>query len=112
MPSAGGGGGGGGGRIVLADSGPLGEFNPVAGYGSTGVSPLYEGLLRPAATDDETLPDLVPSLAAADPEVSDDGLTWTVRLRAGVRFHDGSALDSGDVAATYRAVADPVSGSP
>ncbi|MEW1937935.1 ABC transporter substrate-binding protein [Dietzia maris] len=120
MPSAagdggeGGGSGGGsvGGRVVLADSAPLGEFNPVAGYGSTGVSPLYEGLLRPAAADDKTLPDLVPALAAAEPEVSDDGLTWTVRLREGVRFHDGTALDSGDVAATYRAVADPVSGSP
>ncbi|WP_407334970.1 ABC transporter substrate-binding protein [Dietzia kunjamensis] len=120
MPSAagdggeGGGSGGGsvGGRVVLADSAPLGEFNPVAGYGSTGVSPLYEGLLRPAAADDKTLPDLVPALAAAEPEVSDDGLTWTVRLREGVRFHDGTALDSGDVAATYRAVVDPVSGSP
>ncbi|MGN7225819.1 ABC transporter substrate-binding protein [Dietzia maris] len=120
MPSAagdggeGGGSGGGnvGGRVVLADSAPLGEFNPVAGYGSTGVSPLYEGLLRPAAADDKTLPDLVPALAAAEPEVSDDGLTWTVRLREGVRFHDGTVLDSGDVAATYRAVADPVSGSP
>ncbi|NLD86302.1 MAG: ABC transporter substrate-binding protein, partial [Actinomycetales bacterium] len=117
MPSAAGDGGDGGGsrggsRVVLADSAPLGEFNPVAGYGSTGVSPLYEGLLRPSAADDETLPDLVPALAVADPVVSDDGLTWTVRLREGVRFHDGSALDSGDVAATYRAVVDPVSGSP
>ncbi|MBC7306839.1 MAG: hypothetical protein H5T80_07875, partial [Dietzia sp.] len=49
MPSAGGAGGpgsatGGGGlatgagdRVVLADSAPLGEFNPVSGYGSTGV---------------------------------------------------------------------------
>ncbi|WP_256821201.1 ABC transporter substrate-binding protein [Dietzia sp. Die43] len=118
MPSAAGDGGEGGhsggtgSRVVLADSTPLDEFNPVSGYGSTGVSPLYEGLLRPSATDDESLPDLVPALAAADPVVSDDGLTWTVRLREGVRFHDGTALDSGDVAATYRAVADPVSGSP
>lgn len=117
MPSAAGdggdgGGSGGGDRVVLADSAPMDEFNPVSGYGSTGVSPLYEGLLRPAAGDDETLPDLVPALAVADPVVSDDGLTWTVRLREGVRFHDGTALDSGDVAATYRAVVDPVSGSP
>lgn len=120
MPSAAGDGGEGGGsgggsvgdRVILADSAPLGEFNPVAGYGSTGVSPLYEGLLRPAAADDQTLPDLVPALAATEPEVSDDGLTWTVRLREGVRFHDGTTLDSGDVAATYRAVVDPTSGSP
>ncbi len=116
MPSAAGDGGDGGGsvggRVVLADSAPMDEFNPVAGYGSTGVSPLYEGLLRPAAADDQTLPDLVPALAATEPEVSDDGLTWTVRLREGVRFHDGTTLDSGDVAATYRAVVDPTSGSP
>lgn len=123
MPAAGGAGGPGSGtgaglgtdagdRVVLADSAPLGEFNPVSGYGSTGVSPLYEGLLRPYAADDEHLPDLVPALAAAEPEVSADGLTWTIRLREGVRFHDGSALDSSDVAATYRAVVDPASGSP
>ena len=109
MPAAG---GSGGDRVVLADSAPLGEFNPIAGYGSTGVSPIYEGLLRPDAADDERLPDLVPSLAAAEPEVSADGLTWTVRLREGVRFHDGTALDAGDVAATYRAIVDPASGSP
>lgn len=112
MPAAGGSSSGGGGRVVLADSTPLGEFNPISGYGSTGVSPLYEGLLRPGAADDERLPDLVPALAAAEPEVSANGLTWTVRLREGVRFHDDSALDSGDVAATYRAVVDPASGSP
>jgi len=123
MPTAGGAGGpgstaggglatGAGDRVVLADSAPLGEFNPVSGYGSTGVSPLYEGLLRPDAADDEHLPDLVPALAAAEPEVGADGLTWTVRLREGVRFHDGSTLDSSDVAATYRAVVDPASGSP
>ncbi|MBB1051051.1 ABC transporter substrate-binding protein, partial [Dietzia sp. CW19] len=100
------------GQIVLADAGDPGEFNPVSGYGSTGVSPLYEGLLRPVAADDSTLPRLEPALAAQEPEVSADGLTWTVRLRDGVHFHDGSLLDSGDVAAAYRAVADPRSASP
>ncbi|MGF0224992.1 ABC transporter substrate-binding protein [Dietzia natronolimnaea] len=100
------------GQIVLADAGDPGEFNPVSGYGSTGVSPLYEGLLRPVAVDDSTLPRLEPALAAREPEVSADGLTWTVRLRDQVRFHDGSLLDSGDVAATYRAVVDPRSASP
>ncbi|MFN3600855.1 MAG: ABC transporter substrate-binding protein [Dietzia sp.] len=99
-------------QIVLADAGDPGEFNPVSGYGSTGVSPLYEGLLRPAADDDSTLPRLEPALASQEPEVSADGLTWTVRLREQVRFHDGSLLDSADVAATYRAVADPRSASP
>lgn len=99
-------------RIVLAGGDDLGEFNPVAGYSSTGVSPLYEGLLKPAADDDGRLPELVPALAVEEPEVSDDGRTWTVRLREDVQFHDGSNLDSGDVAATYTAVIDPASASP
>lgn len=100
------------GQLVLAAGDGLGEFNPVAGYSSTGVSPLYEGLLRPDADDDQQLPALVPSLAAEIPDVSDDGRTWTVRLRDDVRFHDGTGLDSGDVADTYRAVIDPQSASP
>lgn len=99
-------------RLVLADSTDLGEFNPVAGYSATGVSPLYEGLLRPSAEDDTRLPTLEPALAASDPVISDDGRTWTVTLRDGIHFHDGTDLDSGDVAATYRAVTDPASASP
>jgi peptide/nickel transport system substrate-binding protein len=99
-------------QLVLATADDLGELNPVAGYSSNGVSPLYEGLLRPAAVDDTQLPALEPALAAEAPQVSDDGRTWTVQLRDGVRFHDGTDLDSSDVAATYRAVIDPASASP
>lgn len=102
---------GNGGQLILAAGDDLGEFNPVAGYSSTGVSPLYEGLLRPDAEDDRQLPDLVPALAAEAPQVSDDGRTWTVQLRDDVQFHDGTDLDSADVAATYAAVIDPESAS-
>ena len=44
--------------------------------------------------------------------VSDDGLTWTFKLRQGVTFHDGSAFDAGDVVHTFRRVLDPAVGSP
>src|SRR5690606_28162238 len=40
---------------------------------------------------------VTPMLAAALPEISDDGLTYTIALREGVLFHDGSSLDAGDV---------------
>lgn len=98
--------------VTLADIEPVGSYNPVAGYAATGVSPVYEGLLRPEAKDDSTLPDLKPALAAAEPTVSDQGKTWTIKLRTGVKFHDGTAFDSKDVAATYRAIIDPASASP
>lgn len=99
-------------QLVLADSQPVGQYNPAAGYGAAGLSPLYDGLLMPAAAGDEQLPQLVPNLAADGPQVSDNSTTWTVHLRPGVLFSDGTTLDSGDVAATYRNVIDPATGSP
>ena len=46
-----------------------------------------------------------PSLAVGLPEISSDGREWTVRLHDGVRFHDGSPLDSDDVVSTFELLA-------
>ncbi len=43
---------------------------------------------------------VVPLLAADMPTVSDDGLTYTIALRDGITFHDGSTMDAGDVVAS------------
>ncbi|WP_051340500.1 ABC transporter substrate-binding protein [Azospirillum halopraeferens] len=43
---------------------------------------------------------LTPLLAAAAPTVSDDGRTYTIPLRTGVTFHDGSAMTAADVVAS------------
>ena len=73
------------------------------GFGGEGASKLFDGLIR----HDATLK-VVPTLAAEVPAVGADGRSWTVQLRQGVTFHDGSAFDAEDVVATYRAVLDPV----
>jgi len=49
--------------------------------------------------------DVIPGLAETW-SVSDDGLTWTFNLRAGVLFHDGSSLDANDVVVSWQAPAD------
>lgn len=45
---------------------------------------------------------VVPLLAEAMPEISDEGRVYTIKLRQGVTFHDGSAMDSADVLASLQ----------
>lgn len=37
-------------------------------------------------------------------EISDDGLTWTFKLREGVQWHDGEALTADDVVYTFQTI--------
>jgi peptide/nickel transport system substrate-binding protein len=62
---------------------------------------IFQGLTR-IGPDGAVLPSLAESWT-----VSDDGLTYTFTLQDGVTFHDGTALDAGDVVFTLdRARAD------
>lgn len=44
----------------------------------------------------------VPLLAAAMPTISEDGMTYRIPLREGVKFHDGSDFDAQDVTASLK----------
>lgn len=91
-------------KLILADQQPVGDFNPVGGYCDAGVCPLYDGLLRPLPASDTQPAGLEPALAAAMPEPSQNGLAWSVKLRSGVTFSDGSPLTPADVVATYESI--------
>jgi peptide/nickel transport system substrate-binding protein len=93
-------------QLVLAEAQPLGDYNPMLGYGTSGVSPIYEALYRPQADDDDTVPDLVPALAADAPQRLAPR-RWRIPLRTDITFSDGTALDSADVVATYTAARNP-----
>ncbi|MEI7031175.1 ABC transporter substrate-binding protein [Streptomyces pratensis] len=77
------------------------SLSPLLGYGKDGNSKIFDGLL---ALDADM--QLRPALAAELPEISDDGLTYTYRLRQGVKFSDGKAFGAKDVVFTYRTILD------
>lgn len=54
----------------------------------------------------ESTKEVEPQLAAELPEVSEDQLTYTIRLREDVSWHDGSALTADDVVFTFEQVQD------
>jgi len=71
-------------------------------------APFYNTLLRVDPTDKSgTKP--APSLAESW-TVSSDGLTYTFKLRKGVKFHDGSVMTSRDVKASYDKIIFPPEG--
>ncbi len=72
------------------------------------AAPHYNTLLRPDPSD-RTGTKLVGDLAESW-TVSSDGRTYTVRLRRGVRFHDGSEMTSADVKASYDKIVFPPEG--
>ena len=51
--------------------------------------------------------EMQPDLAADMPTVSADGLTYSVKLRSGLTFPDGSPVTAKDVKATYEYILDP-----
>ena len=70
------------------------------------LAPEYSLLYRADPLDPAKL---IPDLAADQPQLSSDKLTVTVKLRDGVKFHDGAAFTSSDVVATYQKI---LAGSP
>lgn len=62
---------------------------------------VYSGLLK-IDKDLNVVPELAESL-----EISEDGLTFTFKLRQDVRWHDGQPFTSKDVLYTYNIMVDP-----
>lgn len=83
-------------ELVLAIGGePDDGYDPVLGWGRYG-HPLFQSTLLTREADLSTTPDLATSYA-----LSEDRLTWTIKIRDGVKFSDGTPLTAKDVAFTF-----------
>ena len=82
-------------------------LNPASNAFSTPVYLMAHPVFDPLAYYD-TAGNWIPVLAESWTKVG-DGTSWQMKLREGVRFHDGTELDADDVMATFQAqLADPV----
>src|SRR5256714_1752939 len=93
-----------GGTLILARAGEVTNLDPhkVPAFTSARVFELvYSYLMRL----DENL-GVQPDLAASMPTTSADGKTVTVKIRSGVKFHNGDPLTSADVKYTFDRILD------
>src|SRR6266581_3905992 len=70
------------------------------------VAPCYSTLLQ---IDPLQYPKIIGDVAT-EWKIAADGLTYTFKLRQGIRFHDGSTLTAADVKATYDKIVFPPEG--
>jgi len=101
----------GGGAITVAFQNDIGTLDPAIGYDWQNwsiIKSLFNGLMgyEPGTTN------LVPDLAAAMPEISADGKTYTFKLRTGVKFHNGREVTADDVKYSIERAVDPATKSP
>jgi peptide/nickel transport system substrate-binding protein len=71
------------------------------------VAPFYSVLLRINPKNSLSTTDFVCDLCTEIPKPTDDGKTYSFKIRDGVKFHDGSPLTAADVAASWQEIVHP-----
>lgn len=97
--------------IIVAYQNDISTLDPAIGYDWQNwsiIKSLFSGLMdyEPGTTN------LVPNLASEDPEISADGMTYTFKLRPGVKFHNGREMTADDVKYSIERTVNPKTQSP
>jgi peptide/nickel transport system substrate-binding protein len=97
-------------RITIGTIGELRTLDPADAFELLSGNILFNTLDRlytyaPGTTE------IVPQLATALPTISKDGLTYTIPIREGVKFHDGTDFDAAAMAFSLQRFID-LEGSP
>jgi ABC-type transport system substrate-binding protein len=99
-----------GGSMIVTYKDDVSTLDPAIGYDWQNwsmIKSLFDGLMDYAPGTTDLIPDLAESY-----ELSDDGLTYTFKLREGVKFHNGRELTADDVKWSIERVVQPGTQSP
>jgi ABC-type transport system substrate-binding protein len=99
-----------GGAITITYKDDVATLDPAIGYDWQNwsmIKSLFDGLMDYVPGTTELRPGLAESY-----EISDDGLTYTFKLRPGVRFHNGREMTAEDVVYSLNRVTNPETQSP
>ena len=99
------------GSITVAYQNDISTLDPAIGYDWQNwsiIKSLFSGLMdyEPGTSN------LVPNLAAEEPEISEDGKTFTFKLLTGVKFHNGREMTAEDVKYSIERTVNPKTQSP
>jgi ABC-type transport system substrate-binding protein len=97
--------------MIPADAGPSHDGHRETTYAVVhATAPFYSVLIRVNPSDPASTTDFRCDLCTEMPKPTDNGLTYTFKIRKGVKFHDGSPLTAQDVAASWNKIVQPPKG--
>ena len=97
--------------MIPADGGPSLDGHRETTYAVVhATAPFYSVLIRVNPNNPSSTTDFRCDLCTEMPKPTDNGLTYTFKIRKGVKFHDGSPLTAQDVAASWNKIVHPQAG--
>lgn len=102
-----------GGSITISQTSQPDYLDPALSYTVNGWEPMwlvYAPLIGYKHAEGEEGTQLIPYAAEALPEVSEDGLTYTLKLRDGLKYSDGTPAKASDFERTIQRVLNLESG--
>ena len=97
--------------MIPADAPPSFDGHRESTYATVhSVAPFYSVLIRVDPENPSSTTDFVCDLCTEMPQPTDDGKTYTFKIRQDVKFHDSSPLTAADVAASYSGIIFPPDG--
>ena len=99
-----------GGSMVVSYKDDVSTLDPAIGYDWQNwsmIKSLFDGLMDYQPGTSELMPDLAESY-----EITDDGLSYTFKLREGVKFHNGREMTAEDVKYSLERTINPQTQSP